>query len=242
MRICEFEGCGRKHYIKGLCQAHWAQRYRRGQPLTPLKVYRPGAACSFEGCGRPHEAHGLCNAHLKQRAAGKRLHPVRPRGGWPKQPKLPAKVRRPDPVASEADVRRWLGECTVNGECLDHPATPGHRYPTIGYKGCEGVSLGRLVLQVSEGPSEGRYMLHSCGNKRCINPAHLRWGTNGENVVDVMRVGHSNQKLTQEDVREIRRRLAGGEARCSIAAGFGVTRQCVRCIETGATWGWLDCG
>lgn len=34
-RPCSFPGCGRKHYGKGLCRAHWKQHWL-GKGLTPI--------------------------------------------------------------------------------------------------------------------------------------------------------------------------------------------------------------
>lgn len=35
MKVCNFDGCDKKHYGKGFCNAHWEQQ-RKGNPLTPL--------------------------------------------------------------------------------------------------------------------------------------------------------------------------------------------------------------
>lgn len=47
-------------------------------------------------------------------------------------------------------------------------------------------------------------------------------------------------KLTADDVREIRRLRAAGEAMAEIARRFGVTYQNVYQIEKGKSWGWLE--
>ena len=36
MKTCSFEGCGRKHAAKGLCQSHYYQRYVAKTHLTPI--------------------------------------------------------------------------------------------------------------------------------------------------------------------------------------------------------------
>lgn len=74
--------------------------------------------------------------------------------------------------------------------------------------------------------------LHSCDNPPCVNPHHLRWGTNRENALDraergpsVGRKGeaHSQVRLTEQDVREIRRRYtAGGVTMRRLADEFGI--------------------
>jgi hypothetical protein len=56
-------------------------------------------------------------------------------------------------------------------------------------------------------------VLHSCDNRACVNPYHLRLGTNDDNIKDRVSRGRpcngycekaSNSKLTNEQVREIR--------------------------------------
>jgi len=41
MRVCEFEGCGRKRHARGLCYAHYDQM-RAGKPLRPARRVRRG--------------------------------------------------------------------------------------------------------------------------------------------------------------------------------------------------------
>ena len=38
MRLCEYEGCDRRHYAKGYCDAHYKQ-VRRGKEPSEIKVY-----------------------------------------------------------------------------------------------------------------------------------------------------------------------------------------------------------
>lgn len=118
----------------------------------------------------------------------------------------------------------------------------------IGGPGRKAERSHRLALLVAVGsPPPGRpCALHACDNRRCVNPAHLRWGTNEENVRDRAsrarsaigeRVG--NAKLTTDQVREIDRRLTDGHRQIDIAADFGVSSRCVRGILTGRSWSHL---
>ena len=38
---------------------------------------------------------------------------------------------------------------------------------------------------------DGMHALHSCDNPPCVNPAHLRWGTNAENRAESISKGRS---------------------------------------------------
>jgi hypothetical protein len=76
------------------------------------------------------------------------------------------------------------------------------------------------VLAHGEFPKE-LCVLHKCDNPSCVNPDHLFLGTNQDNIDDRERKGrnivyrgedHGNAKLTDEDVLEIRRKYATGEA------------------------------
>ena len=84
------------------------------------------------------------------------------------------------------------------------------------------------------------YALHSCDNPACFNPAHLRWGTPSENTRDssMRSERHSKLKLLPEQVLEIKRALAGGEAGRSIARRYGVGKTAVSNIKHGKRWSY----
>lgn len=87
---------------------------------------------------------------------------------------------------------------------------------------------------------EGQEVRHLCAVRACVNPAHLKWGTRQENVMDMIHhSGHHNAKLTQENVREIRRRL-GIETHQVIADEFGVSKATIDDVAAGRTWRWLN--
>lgn len=84
------------------------------------------------------------------------------------------------------------------------------------------------------------HALHSCDNPRCVNPAHLRWGTHQENVRD--RNARSRQargerngrsKLTADQARQIRE--MPGSMR-SIGKLFGINGSVVAEIKRGERW------
>ena len=113
-------------------------------------------------------------------------------------------------------------------------------------------SVARLVCEAAHGPPPGdeHQALHGCGNGHlgCINPHHLRWGTQVENMADAVLHGtaargerQGGAKLTEADVIAIRQRYAeGGVLQRELAAEYGITRENARDIINGRRWGWMD--
>ena len=122
----------------------------------------------------------------------------------------------------------------------------------IGYGKFRAAGIGKLVsahryaLLATHGRlDDERFVLHSCDNKLCCNPRHLRLGTQADNVADMHARGrngqpkgetHSNAKLNDDAVREIRRLLAGGVRQREIAAAYGVAPQQISEIKLDKAW------
>lgn len=90
---------------------------------------------------------------------------------------------------------------------------------------------------------DGLHVLHKCDNPSCTNPDHLFIGTNFENVRDMVYKNRQakgsyagTSKLNEEQVLEIKSQLSGGIDKKTIAAEFGVTKECVYHIQIGKTW------
>ncbi len=90
---------------------------------------------------------------------------------------------------------------------------------------------------------DGMCVLHRCDNPPCVNPSHLFLGTRAENSADMVAKGrqargerHWNAKLTEDDVAEIRRRVASGERQRTLARAFGVSNALVCLIVNGRKW------
>jgi hypothetical protein len=80
----------------------------------------------------------------------------------------------------------------------------------------------------------GALVLHACDMPACVNAAHLRLGTNADNMRDMVAKGRgAGRKLDAEKVREIRTsRLSQG----ALARKLGVGRHAIRKVLSGRTW------
>lgn len=119
----------------------------------------------------------------------------------------------------------------------------------------------RLMWEVVNGAiPDGMVICHKCDNPSCVNPDHLFIGTQADNIADCIAKGRSskymhkgvgagepkppyaigehkpNAKLTENDVREIKRLWSNGLKMPIIAKQFGVNRSAVRQIIKGITW------
>lgn len=92
-----------------------------------------------------------------------------------------------------------------------------------------------------------KVIMHSCDNPSCVNPAHLIPGTNKENSQDMVsknrQIGnfkdgedHPLNKLTNENVLDIRNRWTRGEMQRSIAKDYGVNPSLISRIVRREYW------
>jgi len=110
----------------------------------------------------------------------------------------------------------------------------------------------RYAYEQHYGPiPSGLVVMHSCDNRKCVNPAHLSVGTIADNIADcVAKLRHARgikkpaAKLTESDVREIRSIAVKGVRGhpCSwkrLAKRYGVDPTTIRAVCKGKTWSFV---
>ena len=91
---------------------------------------------------------------------------------------------------------------------------------------------------------QGLQVLHSCDNRKCCNPAHLRSGTNYDNVQDrqsrnrqAKGVTHGRHKLTEEDINEIKQlHQSGNYTHQALSQIFNISRSHISNILNNKYW------
>jgi len=129
--------------------------------------------------------------------------------------------------------------------------TASHAAPEAGGHGQFSVNLRmvkahRVSWMLTYGSiPQGRNVLHRCNTAICVRPDHLYLGTQRDNTLDSIEAGtyhrwagqdHPMAKLTDDDVRAIRLRLAAGDSYRRIARDYGVSSGMVAHIKHGRSW------
>lgn len=88
----------------------------------------------------------------------------------------------------------------------------------------------------------GTTIIHRCGNHLCCRPDHLEAVTPAERMrrLDAMRCRDKGQKLTADDVRDIRRRVAAGELQKTLVEEYGVDKGLISHIVSRKRWGHVQ--
>lgn len=151
-----------------------------------------------------------------------------------------------------ADLNFWLrvqrggdGECWLWVGWIRHDG-----YGALTVRGRHWAAHRLAYVLVNGEIPAGAFILHSCDERRCCNPAHLRIGTREDNTQDAIdrdrlargeraaRRGeqHGCAKLTDAAVREIRSAYAAGTKQEQLAQRFGVRQQTISRVVTKKGW------
>lgn len=115
-------------------------------------------------------------------------------------------------------------------------------YGTLSYQGTPYYSHHAAWMAAKGSIPTGRWVLHKCDMRCCVNPDHLYLGDAQDNSDDRMNRGRhvkamgersGKSKLTDEDIINIR---ADTRSQRAIAADYGVSHTNIGHVKRGETW------
>lgn len=191
--------------------------------------------CSVEGCERKSSARTYCTMHYHR---------------WQRYGD-PTIVKGSNGVIGETPEERFWAQVDKNAPngCWEWRGSVNSvwGYGRYLFKGTVRKPH-RLAWFLIKGEWPQMMLLHSCDNRICVNPDHLREGTQKENVGDAVERNrnpkgetHGQAKVTEEDVKEIRQRYQrynrkGGDTQASLAREFGVSQSVISKIILRESW------
>jgi hypothetical protein len=220
---CSVADCDNKIMAIGLCSKHYSRWHRYGDLNANNNLAKPKPPCEISGCEKISDKKSLCRAHYYQMRRYGQEHRGKAMSG------APAQFINDHRAHVSADCLLWPFKSKTNG------------YGTIRVDGKTiGAHRWMCILVYGEPPFSAAEVAHSCNNRDCVNPQHLRWATGVENAADkeihgTHRRGEAvyNAKLTDARVRYIRRSNLSNRA---LADRLGCSVQIVQKARVGTTW------
>lgn len=111
----------------------------------------------------------------------------------------------------------------------------GYGWLTFNKKQMRASRLAWMIQNKSAVPVR-KFVLHTCDNPSCCNPAHLYVGTQKDNMRDALLRGRYRTVFTPAQVRDIYAKTQRGITSASLARHYGVSDSAVRAIKRGERW------
>lgn len=204
--------------------------YKRGVINMTKKIV--AKICLADECDRRSFAKGMCSMHY-YRVQRTGVITARQKNGGIGTTADQRFWSRVALTADDSHCWEWQGGLEPDGYArvmVNRVKYPAHRYAWLLVKGTEPSQL----------------LLHSCDNRRCVNPNHLREGTTKDNAQDRKERNpwgkgdlHPGAKLTTADVLRIRDLCETTMRLRDIANQFGVQQCTIQDIKYRRSWAHL---
>jgi hypothetical protein len=128
--------------------------------------------------------------------------------------------------------------------CTSHKIRPDGSIPVKkGGAGSKRIALARLIYEKVHGSlEEGQIVYHTCNTPSCINPDHLKAGSQANKIAQQVADGRNaigsrngRAKLTEEMVRDIRK-TDSSISSSELARTYGVDHKVISRIRSGLIW------
>lgn len=179
--------------------------------------------CSVAGCARPALARGWCSKHYQR---------------WSKHGDVNHIDGKSQSVSERMGIRTSKGPaCWMWSGRTDDD---GYGVISVNRKNRRAH---RVAFEMHHGRAPVGFVLHSCDEPGCVNPGHLREGSNVDNMTDMVARGRSlsgernpRARLRRADVDAIRADLSSGQSARSLARRYGVSPTHICRIRDGVQW------
>lgn len=184
---CTVDDCDGPIRALGYCATHYSRWQRNsGDPLPdkPINRKQPlAASCSIHDCENPPIARAWCSKHYNRWR-----HYGDPLGSAPDGPGVEERFW------AKVD-RNGSGGCWLWMASVDQTGYAQFRHDLGG-----SAKAHRYAYMIHVGPiPEGMFIDHKCRVRACVNPAHLRLATPGQNAQNV---GTRTSKFGVRGVRQ----------------------------------------
>lgn len=105
-----------------------------------------------------------------------------------------------DPKYTPEFITRFWQRLDRSGDCWEWTGARNKKsgYGQLKYRGV-GLLAHRTAYELAKGPiPDGLWVRHDCDNPPCCNPDHLRLGTHGDNMKDMVKRGRHSSILSPE--------------------------------------------
>lgn len=141
---------------------------------------------------------------------------------------------------TRADVLRFMDKINFGLFCWEWTGGTNPKGYGVFSVGRVCVVAHRVAYHIYHGGiPDGKQILHSCDNPRCVRKTHIRAGTHGDNMGDKVTRNRQASKITREMAIDALASYYAGDLQRDIGARFGIDQSTVSDIVRGRSWGHL---